>query len=113
MLYQALLAAGELEGEGTGVTVVNVPTIKPLDVEAVLNLVKEAGAVVCVEDHQIEGGLGGAIAELLAGHMPAPMEFIGLRNTFAESGKPQELIEKYGLGKEAIVAAVKKVILRK
>ncbi|OGD88209.1 transketolase [Candidatus Curtissbacteria bacterium RIFCSPHIGHO2_01_FULL_41_11] len=113
LLYQALLAAGELEGEGTGVTVVNVPTIKPLDVEAVLNLVKEAGAVVCVEDHQIEGGLGGAIAELLAGHMPAPMEFIGLRNTFAESGKPQELIEKYGLGKEAIVAAVKKVILRK
>lgn len=113
LLYQALLAAKALADVNINVTVANVSSIKPLDDKTILDLVKEAGAAVTVEDHQIAGGLGGAIAELLARNLPMPMEFVGLRDTFAESGKPQELIEKYGLGKEAIITAVKKVISRK
>ncbi|OGH14002.1 MAG: transketolase [Candidatus Levybacteria bacterium RIFCSPHIGHO2_01_FULL_38_26] len=113
MLYYALVAASELEKEGTNVLVANVATIKPLDGQTIIDLVGKTGAAVTVEDHQVEGGLGGAIAEFLGKNKPAPMEFIGLQDTFAESGKPKELIEKYGMGKEAIKQAIKKVIARK
>lgn len=113
LLYYALQAARELEKENITVTVANVATIKPLDQKAILDLTAGTCAVVTVEDHQVDGGLGGAIAEFLAKNKPLPMEFIGLQNTFAESGSPRELIEKYGLGKEAIKTAVKKVITRK
>lgn len=113
MVYYALLAAKALEEEGVHVLVANVATIKPLDTETLLNLAKETKAFVSVEDHQVTGGLGGALAEFSVKHHPLPMEFIGLQDTFAESGKPRELIEKYGMGKDAIVAAVKKVIERK
>ncbi len=113
MLYYALLAAKELETEGIKVLVANASTIKPLDEETVFSLAKRTEAFVTVEDHQIAGGLGGAIAEFLAKTVPAPMEFIGLQDTFAESGKPQELIEKYGMGTQAIKTAVKKIIQRK
>lgn len=113
MLYYALLAAKELEQEGIQVLVANVSTIKPLDKEAILSLAKMTKAFVSVEDHQVVGGLGGAIAELLAKNIPLPMEFVGLQDTFAESGKPSELIEKYKMGKDSIKESVKKVIKRK
>ncbi|MBI2075375.1 MAG: transketolase family protein, partial [Candidatus Harrisonbacteria bacterium] len=86
---------------------------KPLDEAGILEAVKKCGAVVSVEEHQVAGGLGGAVAELLARKFPAPMEFIGMQNVFGESGAPTELIEKYGMGVKDIVAAVKKVLKRK
>ncbi|MDO8621501.1 MAG: transketolase C-terminal domain-containing protein, partial [Candidatus Levybacteria bacterium] len=113
MLYYALLAAKELEQEGINILVANVSTIKPLDEITMLELAQKTKAIVTVEDHQVTGGLGGAIAEFLAKTNPTPMEFVGLNDTFAESGNPKDLIEKYGLGKEAIKNAVKKVIKRK
>lgn len=113
MLYYALVAAKELEEEKIQVLVVNAATIKPLDEEGILEATRQSQAVVTVEDHQVEGGMGSAIAELLAKTTPLPIEFIGLQNTFAESGTPKELIEKYGMGVKDIKAAVKRVIRRK
>jgi len=113
MTYYALLAAKELENEGINVIVVNTPTIKPLDCEGILNFTRDSKAVVTVEDHQVAGGLGSAIAEQLVKTYPLPMEFIGLQDKFAESGSTTELLEKYGMGKDAIKNAVKKVIARK
>lgn len=113
MTYYALLAAKELEQEGTKVIVANVATIKPLDESTISSLAQISRAFVTVEDHQVIGGLGGAISEYLAKTNPTPIEFIGLQNTFAESGKPSELIEKYGMGVKSIKQAVKKVISRK
>jgi transketolase len=114
MVYYALLAAKELEEEEKiPVLVVNVATIKPLDQEGILEATRASQAVVTVEDHQVDGGMGSAIAELLAKTTPLPIEFIGLQNTFAESGTPKELIEKYNMGATAIKEAVKRVIRRK
>ncbi len=113
MLYYALLAAKELEAEGIQVLVANVAVIKPLDEETVVTLAQKTGSIVSVEDHQVAGGLGGVIAEVLAKKLPTPMEFIGLQDTFGESGTPKELLEKYNMGKNAIKEAVKKVIARK
>lgn len=113
MTYYALLAAKDLENEGINVLVVNVPTVKPLDSEGIANFTRDSKAVVSVEDHQVAGGLGSAIAEELAKSNPLPMEFIGLQDTFAESGGTKELLEKYGMGKDSIKDAVKKVIARK
>ncbi len=113
VLYYALLAAKELEEEGIKTLVLNVSTIKPTDEKGIISAVKETGCAVTVEDHQVAGGLGGTISEVLAKTQPTPIEFIGLQDTFAESGKPEELIEKYGLGKNAIKKAVKKAIARK
>ena len=113
LLYQSLLAARQLEGEGIAVSVTNVHTIKPLDKETILREARTAGAVVTVEEHQIAGGFGGAIAELLAQECPLPTEFIGVHDKFGQSGEPTELIEHYGMGVSHIVAAVKKSIGRK
>lgn len=113
MLHYALLAAKELEAEGFPVLVINASTIKPLDGEGIMRFTGHTKAIVTVEDHQVTGGLGGAIAEFLAKTNPLPMEFIGLQDTFAESGKPAELVEKYGMGVTSIKEAVKKVIKRK
>ena len=113
MVYYCLLAARALEKNGIESLVVNNPTIKPLDEKLLLDVAKQTRAVVSVEDHQVTGGLGGALSELFAKKLPTPMEFIGLQNTFGESGKPEELIEKYGMGEKAIVAAVKKLLERK
>lgn len=110
MLYHALVAAKELD---MNVLVANVAQIKPLDESSILKLVKQAGSVVTVEDHQVMGGLGSAISELLASKLPTPMEFIGLQDTFAESGTPAELIIKYGMGSSAIKSAIKRAISRK
>lgn len=113
VLYYALLAAKELEEEGIKTLVLNVATIKPADEKGIISTAKETGCAVTVEDHQVTGGLGGLVAEVLAKNLPSPVEFVGLQDTFAESGKPDELIEKYGLGKDSIKAAVKKVLSRK
>ena len=113
LVYNALLAARELEKEKIGVIVLNSHTIKPLDEAKILEVAKKTEAVVTVEEHQIAGGLGGAVAEFLAKKYPTPMEFIGMQNTFGESGPPQALIEKYGMGVKDIIAAVKKVLKRK
>jgi transketolase len=113
LLYNALLAAKMLEEKGVGVIVLNSHTIKPLDAKKIVALAKKTGAVVTVEEHQVAGGLGGAVAELLAREAPTPIEFIGMQGVFGESGTPAELISKYGMGEKDIVAAVKKVIRRK
>jgi transketolase len=112
LVYYALLAAKNLEELGTQVLVANVSTIKPIDEKTIIKLAQQTGAVVTVEDHQIAGGLGSLIAEVLAKNHPMPIEFVGLKDTFAESGEPLELIKKYQLDDKAIANAVKRVILR-
>lgn len=113
LLHNALLAARELKKEKIEVMVLNMHTIKPIDEKAIVVAAKKCGAVVTIEEHQVLGGLGGAVAEVLARKLPTPIEYIGMQDTFGESGKPSELIEKYGMGVKDIVAAVKKVISRK
>jgi len=113
LLYYALRAAHELEGEGVGTIVVNSHTVKPLDEKTIVEVAKKTGAVVTVEEHQVSGGLGGAVAELLARKHPTPMEFIGMHDTFGESGPPAALIEKYGMGVKDIKTAVEKAVGRK
>ncbi len=113
LLHSALVAAKQLGDAGFGVNVVNVHTIKPLDREKILEQVRLAGAVVTVEEHQIAGGLGGAIAELLAAESPAPIEFIGVHDQFGQSGEPKELFEHYGMDTSAVAAAVHAAISRK
>ncbi len=113
LVHNALLAARELEKEKIGTIVLNNHTLKPMDEKRIIESAKRTGAVVTVEEHQITGGLGGAVAEILARRAPTPVEFVGLEDTFGESGDPYELIEKYGMGVKDIVKAVKKVIKRK
>jgi len=113
LLYNALLAAKELEEKGLNLYVVNNHTIKPMDEKTIIDVAKKAGAVVTVEEHQIYGGMGSAVAEVLARNHPVPMEFVGIQDKFGESGEPGELIEKYGIGVSSIKEAVKKVIKRK
>lgn len=113
LVHYALLAAKELEKEKMPVAVVNVHTIKPLDEASIVEWAKKTGAVVTAEEHQVYGGLGGAVAEVLARKAPTPMEFIGLQNTFGESGVPKDLIDKYGMGIKDIKRAALKVIKRK
>jgi len=112
-MHKALLAAKELEGEGIKTKVMNLATIKPIDVEAIVTLAKECKAIVTVEEHQVIGGMGSAVAETLAQNYPTPIEFIGIQNKFGQSGTPEELIEHYGMGKKSIKEAVKKVLARK
>lgn len=112
-VWEAVQAAVELEPEGIRVRVVNMHTIKPLDREAIVRAARETGALVTAEDHQMHGGLGGAVAECLAETLPTPQEFVAIRDTFGESGKGPELMEKYGIGKNGIVRAVRRVLKRK
>lgn len=113
MTYYALLAAKNLEKEKIQTLVINVSTIKPVDENMITQIIKKCGAGVTVEDHQVIGGLGSTISEILAKSFPAPLEFVGLQNTFAESGNAQELIKKYNMDEMAITEAAKKVIRRK
>lgn len=113
LVYEALMAAVELEKEGVSIEVINSHTIKPLDVDTIASSVQKTGAVVTVEEHQVTGGLGGAVAEALAKEHPVPMEFVGMQDTFGESGAPEELLEKYGMTSKDVVAAIQKVIKRK
>ena len=113
LAYEALLAARDLEKKGIECLVINCHTIKPLDEQVITRAAKTAGAVVAVEENQITGGLGGAISELLARNFPTPIEFIGMPDSFGESGEPDELLEKYGMKAKNIVEAVKRVVARK
>jgi len=112
LVHNAILAARELEKEGVQVTVINNHTIKPLDEDTILKAAKETGAVVTVEEHQKAGGLGSAVAELLAKKLPTPMEFVGVDDSFGQSGEPEELIEHYGLDVPHIKHAVERVLRR-
>lgn len=113
LLYKTLKVANELEKDGKLVKVLNLSTIKPLDEESVWRLAHETGAIVTVEEHQIIGGMGSAVAECLARHYPTPIEFIGVKDKFGQSGAPEELLEHYGMGEKDIKDAVKKVLARK
>jgi transketolase len=110
---RALEAAEMLAAEGIGARVVNMATIKPIDTALLKRCAEETGAIVTAEDHNIHGGLGGAVAEALAQARPCPIEFIGVKDVFGASGEPEELAETFGLGAGSIAEAVKKVIARK
>lgn len=112
LVHAALMAAVELEKEGIPASVTNIHTIKPLDTETVVREAALAGAVVTIEEHQITGGLGGAIAEALARVRPVPMEFIGVHDQFGQSGTPDELYAHYKMDTVHIIEAAKKVISR-
>lgn len=113
LVHNAILAAAELEKEGVSVRVVNNVSIKPMDEETIIRAAKDAGCVVTVEEHQVAGGMGSAVAEVLAKNHPVPIEFVGVQNRFGESGAPNELIEHFGMGVSHIKAAAEKVIRRK
>jgi transketolase len=113
MLYRALLAAEQLKQEGISAGVVNFPTIKPADEEAVLKVARESGAIVTAEEHSIHGGLGSLVAEIVSSSYPVPMEMIGVRDTFGQSGEPEELYLAYGLTAEKIIEACRRVVKRK
>lgn len=107
LVYNALRATKDLEHEGIGVTVMNLSTIKPIDKEAIIKFAKENGRVVTVEEHQIAGGMGSAVAEVLSGEYPALIKMVGVRDEFGQSGTPEELIEHYGMGISHIKEAIK------
>ncbi len=113
LVWQAILAAQELEKEGISAEIINIHTIKPLDNEAILASVKKTGCVVACEEHLYNGGLGDSIAQLLARNYPSPMEYVGIDDQFGESGKPMQLMDKYGLNAKNIIEKAKKVISRK
>ncbi|QLG44155.1 transketolase family protein [Costertonia aggregata] len=113
LVWEALKAAETLENQGVSAEVINIHTIKPLDAEAVLKSVKKTGCVVTAEEHNYLGGLGESISGLLATQHPTPQEFVATRDTFGESGTPDQLMEKYGLNNKAIEQAVLKVLKRK
>ena len=113
VLYGGLLAALELEKQGISVMVINNHTIKPMDSETIIAAARKCKAVVTLEEHQVSGGMGSAVCEVLAREYPVPVEMVGMQDTFGESGEPDELIEKYGMGKNSVIKAIKKVIGRK
>jgi transketolase len=113
LVYEALVAA-ELAGQaGIDCRVINNHTIKPMDESAIVAAARECGAVVTVEEHQVHGGMGSRVAEILAAQHPVPMEFVGVHDRFGQSGTPQELVQEYGMGAGAILAAVKRAAARK
>ncbi|MDO6493017.1 MAG: transketolase family protein [Cellulophaga sp.] len=113
LVWEALVAAENLESQGISAEVINMHTIKPLDANAIINSVKKTGCIVTAEEHNVLGGLGESVARVLATSQPTPQEFIGTNDTFGESGTPAQLMEKYGLDNKAIEKAVLKVIERK
>ena len=110
LLHKALLAAKSLEQEGIEVEVMNLATIKPLDEQAIIALAKKTGKIVTVEEHQIRGGMGSAVAECLAKNCPVKMSFVGVDDRFGQSGTPDELIEYYGMGEKDVLKAVKDLL---
>ena len=112
MVWKAIQAGEILAEQGVDVEIINIHTIKPLDDEAILKSVAKTKCAVVAEEHQLAGGLGESIASLLAANTPAPIEFVAVQDSFGESGTPDQLMEKYGLTPEAIVAASKKAMSR-
>lgn len=113
LVYEALLAAHALEKKGVSCRVIDITSIKPLDVKTIVKAAKDCGAFVTVEEHQIHGGMGSAIAEALAWNCPVPVEPVAVNDRFGESGEPEELLKAFGLVSSDIIKAVKKVIKRK
>jgi transketolase len=110
MTHRALLAYKHLKENNINVRVINCPTIKPLDKKTILKAAEETGAIVTIEEHQVTGGLGGAVAELVSQSYPVPIKILGIQDHFGESGEPTELLEKFGLTKESIINAVTEVM---
>ncbi len=113
LVWSSLEACKALEEKGISAEVINIHTIKPLDEEAILKSVAKTGCVVTAEEHQIAGGLGESVAQVLARNTPAPQEFVAVNDSFGESGTPAQLMEKYGLDTPNIIAAAERVISRK
>jgi len=113
LVWMAVEAGKELAAKGISVELINMHTIKPLDEAAVIKSLKKTGCVVTAEEHQANGGLGDSIAQVASRECPVPHEYVAVKDTFGESGKPTDLLKKYGLSKEAIVAAAEKVMARK
>ncbi|MEG1910075.1 MAG: transketolase family protein [Bacteroidales bacterium] len=113
LVYPALEAANILEAKGISAEVINMPTLKPLDTKLILKSILKTGCVVSAEEHQISGGLGDSVANFLSRTVPTPIEMVGVDDVFGQSGKPQELLDLYGLNTEGIVNAVEKVLARK
>ncbi len=113
MVYRSLVAAEELEGEELSVGVVNLHTIKPIDEDAIVECARRAGCLVTAEEHQVMGGFGSAVAEVVVQKAPVPVEFIGVLDRFGESGQPEELMDEFNLGVSDVKAAVKRAITRK
>jgi transketolase len=112
LVWEALQAAYVLNKQGIGARVINMHTIKPIDEQAIIKAAMETGAIIIAEEHQIYGGLGGAVAEVVVKNIPVPMEFIGMDDSFGESGKPEELLNKYKMTSGNIVEKAKKIIKR-
>jgi len=113
LVWKSIEAAEMLESQGISVELINIHTIKPLDAAAILESVKKTRACVVAEEHLIAGGLGESVAQVLAQHLPTPMEFVAVNDKFGESGTPEELMKKYHLEAEDVVDAAKRVIARK
>lgn len=113
LVWKSVEAARALEAEGISVDLINIHTIKPLDVEAIVRSASKTGAVVTAEEHQIYGGLGSMVALELSRHQPVPIEFVGVNDSFGESGTPDQLMTKYGLDAVNVVQAVKRVLTKK
>jgi transketolase len=112
-VYPAILAAQELGNEGINATVINLHTIKPIDRQAIVSIAQSAGALVTVEEHQVAGGMGSAVAEVIVEEYSVPMEFVGVRDSFGQSGTPAELMDFYNINVAAIKVAVQDVLKRK
>jgi len=113
LVAEAIRAAEALDAEGISVRVLDMHTVKPLDSEAIRRAAVETGAIVVAEEHLVDGGLGVRVAQSVVEQAPVPMEFVGIQNTYAESGQPEELLEKYGLVARDVIAATRKVLARK
>ncbi len=113
MVYESLVAAERLAKEGISVMVIDNPTVKPLDSETILEAARRTGAVVTAEEHQVAGGMGSAVLELLAQNCAVPAQMVGVHDRFGESGEPGELMRKFGLVSENVAEAVKRVLKRK
>lgn len=113
LVYEALKAAKDLEKSKIETLVINCHTIKPLDEQVIIHAAKITGAIVTVEEHQVAGGLGGAVSEVLARNFLVPIEFVGMQDSFGESGKPGELLKKYKMTSDDITSSVKRVIKRR
>ncbi|MCD4780348.1 MAG: transketolase family protein [Candidatus Omnitrophica bacterium] len=113
MVSSALEAAESLAKENISVNVINMHTIKPIDTDLIVAAAQQTGAIVTAEEHQVYGGLGGAVVEVLAQHYPVPVEMVAVQDTFGQTGAPQELLDEYHLSPRDIVAAVRKAVKRK
>ena len=113
LVYEALQAVKMLEDKGINADVINLHTIKPIDRNAIVAAAKKTGAIVTAEEHQIMGGMGSAVAEVVVEEFPVPMEFVGVRDSFGQSGTPEELLKFYKVDRDAIIIAVQDVLRRK